>query len=194
MKFRKSEVLRMSKNKDNQLDKAFRIKRNKHVSNEKVTFTKEYSRAVISNLILKVSLTLFTVFIAGLVSFVCLKGPIKTNNAYIVPEIEKSFKISDKVIVTESQDSIAARLKESVITPKGIMTGTIVAGPYGAIYGTDGDYTIEDGNFKASSNLDLNQKHEKFLNNEYVVKCSAGACEKGKDYLVKANKMKGKIK
>ena len=182
----------MANNQKNQFDKTFNIKRNKHVSSDNVVITKEFTRTIWKDRIIQLLLFIIALLLAATVSFVCFKGPIKTDNGYITP-LRGNVKIGQTAIVTNDDDSIATRFLESVAKPDTVIYGQIIAGPYGVLYGDDGNYVIEDGDKKFSSNLKLKKKHEKFLNNEYVIKCTYGDCDKGKDYIVKADKIKGQV-
>lgn len=176
------------------LDNQFKIKRNKHVSKDSVILTKEFRRAVLVNRIWKAFLVLI-LFVIGFISmYVSFVGPIKTEEGYIRTNHNEK-KIGDMVIATTDVDGMSTRFKEAFLGPETLVYGEIIAGPYGVMYGTDGEYIIEDEyDNKLPSNIHLEGKHEKSLSEEFIIRCSAGNCTEGRDYLFSDNKIKGTLK
>lgn len=177
----------------NELDNHFKIKRNKHVSKDSVILTKEFKRAMWINRIWKAILVLILFAIGFVCMYISFVGPIKTPDGYIRTNHD-DVKIGDTVIATSEKDTLSTRFKESAIGPETIVYGEIIAGPYGVLYGKDGQYTIEDEDKTSKSNIALNGEHEKFLNEEYIIRCTSGNCNKGEDYLFSKGKVKGTFK
>ena len=174
----------------NNLDKALSIKRTKHVAKDGIKLTNEFKRALILSRLTQLLLFLVMVSIACFICYLSYYAPIKTQNGYITP---KSIKLKEgaNIVATNSADSVYTRLKEGTLGPETIVYGEIIAGPDGQLFGSDGSYRIDDDNKSHTSNLKLNNKHNKFLNKEYIIRCSSGNCIPGNDYLFKENKIKG---
>lgn len=177
----------------NELDNHFKIKRNKHVSRNSVILTKEFKRALWINRIWKALLVLILFAIGFVCMYISFIGPIKTPEGYIRTNHD-DISIGKNVVATSDKDSLSTRFKEAVVGPETIVYGEVIAGPFGVMYGKDGHYSIEDENKTSSSNIVLDGKHEKFLNDEYLIRCTSGNCDKGQDYLFSKGKVKGTFK
>lgn len=143
-------------------------------------------------------LVLFLVVVASVVvvGYVSFNGPIKLKEngktTWVNPS-NATPRVGDIVISTENKDSIGTRLFESGIVPEGIIQGEVLGGPYGLLNGQDGRWTVSDNGKTRETNVYLGE-HEPSLNKEYIIRCESGNCEVGKDYLVKAEFVKGAIK
>lgn len=171
------------------LDKHFKVKRNKHVSKDGMVITKQFKHAMWRTRFIQAFFLIVLLSIAGLLAYVSFSGPIKTPDGYITPKTV-NVKIGDSIIATNNKDGIGSRFREATVGPETIVYGEIIAGPYGVLSGKDGSYKVDDGHKIYDTNITL-KSHNLELNKEYIVRCSAGNCEKGKDYLFKEKKVKG---
>ncbi len=173
------------------------IKSTKHTGDD-IVVTKEYKRAYRLTKIGEGLVLLAFICLAAVISYIMAMGPIKSTSGYITPKRDK-ITYGSKVIVTNNKDNMATRLKEAMSTPKELYTAEVVAGPYGVLYGSDGNYTIEGTQSTGKStekhivksNVKLESKEDKFLDGEYIVRAISGSKEKGQDFLVKSGQIKG---
>lgn len=173
------------------LEDPFEIKTQKHVSTSGVKLTKQFKRKMWADRILRV--LGFVLFVGAVILFalVFMKGPIRTSDGWIVPTRQNTIEIGSTVVATDEADNIGTRFKESWISPEILVTGEVIAGPFGVLHGEDGNYSIADIGDGVITNLELNGKHERFLKNEYIIRCTSGDCKVGKDYLFRDTKVKG---
>lgn len=174
------------------LENNFKIPQNKHVSKRGVQLTSQFKRRMFFSKLGQ--LLAFFAFIGIIVAlgWIILYGPIRTESGWVTPKIPpRSLAAEDVVIITDEGDSPITRLKESVIIPSEVITGKIIAGPYGVMSGSDGDYSVKYISLEANTNVILGGSHQKKLDQEYIVRCASGPCEVGKDYIYQASQVKG---
>lgn len=172
------------------LERDFNVKRNKHVSKDKIKLSKEFKRSMIINKIIQTILILILIGIGLLIAYISYYGPIKTNLGWVKPG-RGTAKISNVVVFTDENDSMPNRLKEAIVEPP-IYVGEIIAGPYGVLSGEEGSYIVNDIGKEIPTKVEL-KNHDKFLREEYIVKCTYGDCEAGEEILIKKDRVKGKF-
>lgn len=181
-------------NNNNTAKDPFNIPYQKRVSTKGVQLTKEFKRQILLRKIWSITGVLLFVGFIAVAGWIMMSGPIKDDKGWIIPSGRESFGIGDTVIATDQPDAIDVRFKESWISPDKRISGTVVAGPHGVLSGQNGKYTITMGESVVASNVSFKNAREKFLSNEYIIRCETGTCNVGEDYLVKKSEVKGKVK
>lgn len=172
----------------------FKIQNQKRVSPKGIKLTKEFKRQLFFRKVWSILGVVLFVGVVALAGAVVMSGPIKDTKGWIIPMGRESFAMGDVVVATDQTDSIGVRFKEAWISPDEIVIGKVIAGPHGVLSGKNGKYTVTIGENEVQSNISFETAREKFLTNEYIVRCESGTCEPGQDYLFRLGEVKGKTK
>lgn len=159
-----------------------------HGNIDNVKLSKSYKRHLIfKNSTQIVLLSIFLLFIA-LLGFVTILGPVKTQKGYLYPS-EMPPKNNSNVVVLPQPDNFAGRLYNSFDGKKTIL-GKVIVGNYGTLSDTGGVYTVVQNNKVFNTSVKVQNGHKKYLDNEYIIKCTGGACKTNSEFLMNGNRVK----
>lgn len=133
------------------------------------------------------SLLIALVIYLGVISTTVARYIYIYDNGYVYTKTPDSDELSagTKVVFDTDKsasdvsdaDSIMGRLSLSTLPPSGVSVGTIVSGPNGKIsYDEQGNLFV---NGKSIGITKDSVSGKKYLSDEYIIKCSYGACKKG---------------
>ena len=143
-----------------------------HTKANVITVTKAYRRKVLINNIIGYIAYAVIISVIVFIGFLTVKGPVLTTNGYVYP-INEPAQNGSKVIITPQEDNFGGRLANGLLKSDPVI-GKVVVGNYGTLTDTGGVYTVtQDGKIYVTK-VKIQEKHGKYLNNEYVVKITQG--------------------
>lgn len=155
---------------------------NKKVPTGGVTINKDYKRRMIINKIFEYILGIFVVCLIAFVGWLSIYAPVRTESGYVYTDSQPP-KNGDKVIVTNASSDFAGRIVNGTF-PENIRTGKVIVGNYGTLTNTGGVYTVTQEEKTFPTSVKVENKHGKYLNNEYIIECETG-CKPGTQFLAK---------
>lgn len=157
------------------------LENSKHVLPGDVSISKSYKRKSffggIFELILLVIFALIIIFLGWLTVF----GPVRTTTGYIQPSANPP-RNGSQVIVTDHQDDFGGRIINGSLK-QDVKYGKVVVGNYGTLTPTGKVYTVVQDDHVIRTNAPIVQNHGKYLDNEYIVKCTGGPCKVGSEFI-----------
>ena len=152
-----------------------------HVRSGEVSYNKEYKRKLFINRIEEYVLLAIISLTVIFVGFVTIKGPIRTGSGYIYPTYLEA-KNGSNVVVTDHEDSFGGRLYNG-LAKQDLIYGKVIVGNYGTLTQTGDVYTVTQDGKTFPTSVKINDKHGRYLNNEYIIQITKGK-NKNKQILV----------
>lgn len=160
------------------------ISNSAHAKADGITVTKAYRRKVLINHIIGYIAYAIIIAVIAFLGFLTVKGPVLTTNGYVYP-INEPAQNGSKVIITPQEDNFGGRLSNGLLKSDTVI-GKVVVGNYGTLTATGDVYTVTQDGKVYVTKAKIQEKHGKYLNNEYVVKITQGK-NAGKQVIVKGS-------
>lgn len=164
-----------------------------HVKDGALKYTKGYKKWRWTRNIMTFFLVLLVAVVVLTTIFIYVKQPVKTEEGYLhAKPLYGLAELGDEVLVVENKSSNVFTPIVNFITPQDAYFAKVIAGPYGEIEMTNGDYRVSDGKNIISVNV---ENPPEFLDLEYVVRKvdESGKFEKGnKDSVITKKELLGK--
>lgn len=145
-----------------------------HVKPGPIKYTKGYGRRVFFSKLISASIVVMAIIAIGLTFVVYINQPVKTPTGYTQSTLirRRAPVIGEKVVIVETENyHMFTPLKRALVNQE-VYEAEIVAGPYGEIKeSTDGYLVVyADQTVAVDLDININEKDEKYLDNEYVVR------------------------